>query len=142
MLEKNRATLIIITLGILAFLIRFYLAFLPGFKADVDTWFAWALRLNDFSFNHFYSKGIFTDYTPGYLYILYILGFLRNLLFLQDNVFYLLLKMPAIISEVIIGLFVYHQVKKYTSEKIAILAFSTTAFNPIMSNLKHHGKTR
>lgn len=95
-------------------------------------WFAWAIRLSNFNFAQFYSKDIFTDYTPGYLYILSILGFLRNYLQLPDNLFYFLLKIPAIISELIIGLLIYTEIKKSISQKMAILISSLVLFNPAL----------
>ena len=105
---------------------------LPGFKIDVDDWFAWAIRLGHFDFSHFYSKDIFSDYTPGYLYILSVLGFLKNLLPITDFSFYLLLKIPAIVSELVIGLILYKEFKKKFSEKLALLASAFILLNPAL----------
>src|SRR3990167_7838657 len=54
--------------------IRLTLAFLPGFYIDTNVWYAWALRLNESTFNNFYSPTVWTNYTPGYLYILSFLA--------------------------------------------------------------------
>lgn len=128
-MNSNRIFLILLTLGLT---IRLLLLPVPGFNNDVNDWFAWALRLSHFDFVHFYSKNIFSDYTPGYLYILSLLGFLKNLLTLPDNLFYLLLKIPAIISDLIIGTMMYQEVRKYTSKKIALIAYSVILFNPVI----------
>lgn len=127
-ITKSFILFILILLGLV---IRFLLSPLPGFKIDVDDWFAWAVRLSNFDFAHFYSKDVFTDYTPGYLYILSVLGFLKNVLMLENNFFYIILKLPAILSDLIIGIFVYQEIKKIVSSKIALFAMFLIIFNPV-----------
>lgn len=109
---KDRFLIILIILG---FLIRLILLPLPGFKIDTDAWFAWAIRLNQVGFARFYSDQIWTNYTPGYLYILKFLGFIKITFNLPDNLFYLILKLPSIIAEVILGIFLYQQLGKKAS---------------------------
>lgn len=125
----NKRILFLFFLGLA---IRLLLSFLPAFKIDANTWFAWSTRLNHFDFSQFYSKGVFTDYTPGYLYILALLGFLKDLLHLQNNIFYLLLKIPAIISDLIIALLVYKEVNKNISTKVALFSLCFVLFNPLL----------
>lgn len=125
---KKHFLIILISLGLLT---RLMLIPLPGFKIDIGDWFAWSIRLSHFNFAQFYSKDVFTDYTPGYLYVLSLLGFLKTLLLIPDNIFYLLLKTPAIIADLIIGIIIYKEVQKYVSRKIALLTLSATIFNPV-----------
>lgn len=73
----------------------------------MDAWFAWAIRLNQVGFVNFYSDQIWTNYTPGYLYVLKLLGFFKIILSIPDNVFYLVLKLPTIAAEIILTLFIY-----------------------------------
>lgn len=129
MLKISRKNLFLLVL-LAGIFIRIIIASLPGFQADVNTWFAWAIRLKSFDFSHFYSRNFFSDYTPGYLYILSTLGFLKNLLIIPDTIFFFLLKIPAIISELIIGLFIYKEIKKSISEKWAIFTLIFILFNP------------
>lgn len=126
---KKHFLIILISLGLLT---RLMLIPLPGFKIDIGDWFAWSIRLSHFNFAQFYSKDVFTDYTPGYLYVLSLLGFLKTLLLIPDNIFYLLLKTPAIIADLIIGIIIYKEVQKYVSRKIALLTLSATIFNPVI----------
>ncbi|OGE26698.1 hypothetical protein A3C26_01035 [Candidatus Daviesbacteria bacterium RIFCSPHIGHO2_02_FULL_39_12] len=128
-MNNNRIVSILILLGLA---IRLLFLPLPGFNIDVNDWFAWATRLSHFDFSHFYSKDIFSDYTPGYLYILSVLGFLKNLLRVTDSYFYLLLKIPAIVSELVIGLILYKESKKYVSEKLALLASAFILLTPAL----------
>lgn len=129
MMNNNRILLLFILLGLV---VRLLLIPLPGFNIDINDWYAWAIRLSDFNFSGFYSKEVFTDYTPGYLYVLSLLGFLKNLLRIPEGYFYILLKLPAIISDLIIGIIIYKEVQKYASRKIALLTLSATIFNPVI----------
>lgn len=128
---KRKYSKLILFLILLGLAIRLLLAFVPGFKIDITDWFAWAIRLSDFNFSGFYSKEVFTDYTPGYLYVLSLLGFLKNLLRIPEGYFYILLKLPAIISDLIICAIIYKEVRKY-SKKIAIFSLCAILFNPVI----------
>jgi len=46
----------------------------PGFPSDVATFQAWAERLAELGPWRFYEPGYFSDYPPGYLYVLWLLG--------------------------------------------------------------------
>jgi dolichyl-phosphate-mannose-protein mannosyltransferase len=111
-------------------ILRLFFAFLPGFKTDIDAFFAWSLRLHDLGPSNFYSKDVFTDYTPGYLYVLYLLGFVQKALHLDSNQFQYLLKVPAIIAELIIAILCYQEVfKNKFSSKAALIISSLIFFN-------------
>lgn len=118
---KNHFLLIIIIFGVL---IRLIAVTFPGFKFDMDAWFAWALRLNQVGFSNFYSEEIWTNYTPGFLYILAILGFIKNIFSIPDTIFYYLLKIPSLLSEIIIGIFVYKIISKQSVQWAKIAALS------------------
>lgn len=119
----------LLILFLIGLAVRLLLINLPGFQIDVNAWFAWAIRLNQVGFTNFYSDQIWTNYTPGYLYILGILGFIKNLLHMSDSNFVLLLKFPSIGAEIILGLLVYRQVAK-KSLVWATVAASFILFNP------------
>jgi len=112
MTKIKNADFTLISFILLGFLIRLSFIFLPGFKIDVDTWFAWTMRLNQIGFVNFYSDLVWTNYTPGYLYVLYVLGWIKNLLSLDNQSFYLILKLPAILAEVFLGFIIYKLVAK------------------------------
>lgn len=123
---KNKIFLLLI---ITALSVKLFLAFLPGFKIDVDAWFAWAQRLNQVGFSGFYSDQIWTNYTPGFLYILGFLGFIKNLFQINDPSFYLILKIPSIIAELLLGIIVYQLVAKKSSLWATVAAI-VILFNP------------
>lgn len=124
---KENILLLLLGLGLV---IRLLLAQLPGFKIDIDDWFVWAIRVNEVGYLNFYSNDVFSDYLPGYLYILSFLGFLKNLFLLNNDHFYYLLKLPSITGEIVLALFVYKWLKHKVSNKKALLACSFILFNP------------
>ncbi len=96
----------------------------------MDAWFAWALRLNQVGFSNFYSDQIWTNYTPGFLYVLYFLGALKNLLHLSDPALYLLIKIPSVLAEVLMGILVYIKLSE-KSVKWGTMAILAILLNPV-----------
>ena len=45
-----------------------------GFEADLTSFTAWASNLADEGLYGFYERPFFHDYTPGYLYVLWLVG--------------------------------------------------------------------
>lgn len=127
-MRVDKLFLIILLIGLV---IRLLLAFLPGFYVDTNVWFAWSQRLQ-LGFNHFYSNDVWTNYTPGYLYILGGLGFIRNLFNLSSDTFYYILKLPAILAEITLAFLIFRFMSKYGSLKLARLAAAFIVFNPAL----------
>lgn len=127
-MKKSEQYPLILTL-LIGFLIRLLLTPIQGFKFDVDTWFGWSQRLNEVGFMNFYSDSIWTGYTPGFLYVLYFLGLIKDLFQITDAQFYIFLKLPAILAEIITALLVYWiiPIKYKLWRKIALVFI---LFNP------------
>lgn len=125
-MNKNQRIAFLILLGLI---IRLILISIPGYKFDIDAWFAWAIRLNEVGFSQFYSTEIWTNYTPGFLYILWFLGLIKELLNINNQDFYLILKIPSIIAELFLAFFIYKQIAK-KSLSWATIAASMVLFNP------------
>lgn len=72
--SDRRAQLLIA--GIIAFgvLLRLLVLRSPGFPSDVGTFQAWAERMAEVGPLRFYEPGYFSDYPPGYLYVLWLVG--------------------------------------------------------------------
>lgn len=126
MKSNNRMILFIILLGLA---VRLLLISLPGFKIDVDAWFAWAVRLNEVGFANFYSDQLFTIFAPGYLYVLSLLGYIKSFFNISNELFYLVVKIPNITSEIILAILVYKFLQN-RSLKIAQLSAAAILFNP------------
>src|SRR5437867_4261774 len=81
-------------------ILRLVLALLPGFDIDLGTFRAWSERLADKGPWHFYSPDIFSDYAPGYLYVLWFFGEINKVFHFSHGQFEYLLKLPSIIADV------------------------------------------
>ncbi len=55
---------------------RLALLWLPGHTVDLTAFHGWALRLAETGPRSFYDSGVFVDYLPGYLLVLWPLGLL------------------------------------------------------------------
>ncbi|MBV8373480.1 MAG: phospholipid carrier-dependent glycosyltransferase, partial [Candidatus Eremiobacteraeota bacterium] len=106
-----------------------------GFKTDVQTFEAWALSLAEHGYANFYGATGFADYPPGYLFILGIVGQIWEALFKNsDGGHYVMLKalvkLPAILADLGVGVLVYATVRRFASAGIALGAAALYLFNP------------
>ncbi|MCD7824651.1 MAG: glycosyltransferase family 39 protein [Clostridiaceae bacterium] len=93
-----------------AFLIRIAGALLyKGYEADLNCFISWSDMVYEYGFGEFYKLDAFTDYPPGYMYILYLLGGLRSMLGLGSDslITVLLTKLPAILADMATGYLVF-----------------------------------
>lgn len=129
---KKHSTTIAVTL-LVAFLFRALLACLyKGFLSDTACFSSWATRVFTEGFANFYSPDVFTDYPPGYMYVLYIVGavmsFFRVAYLSVPSL--LLLKLPAILCDIAAGRIIYRIAAKRFSDSRAVLISCLYLFNP------------
>ena len=79
--------------------VRLLAAVLPGFGVDLGTFQFWSTRLADQGPWNFYSEGFFSDWSPGYLYVLWFFGGLDSVFDLNGDQFWYLLKTPSIAAD-------------------------------------------
>lgn len=121
------------TIFLLALLVRLLLApFIPGYPADIGCFKGWADQAAKVGLSQFYSSDMFVDYPPGYILVLYLIGKIRFLFQIDFNspFFLLLIKLPALIADILIGYLLFSTAKK---EKIAfspLLLLGLYLFNP------------
>jgi hypothetical protein len=86
--------------GILLRLIIAYVALPPdaGFAADLNSFRSWASELGTRGPWGFYTRGIFVDYLPGYMWVLWALGS-AGALFTGSTDPGALVKLPAILAD-------------------------------------------
>ena len=116
-----------------AFLLRIILAAVcKGFESDIACFGSWALRAYEGGFGSFYSPDVFTDYPPGYIYILYPIGALLHHLKLNmlSPSGLILLKLPSILSDLGAAYLIYRFASRSFSESTALLLSALYAFNP------------
>jgi len=106
------------------FVVRFLLSFLPSFGFDMGSWLGWASRLSALGFSKFYSDISWTQYTPGYLYWLWLIGKLGWI-----NEF--AIKVPVIVADIAVGVLIWSLVRK-VNQKLALASFFIYTLNPVV----------
>lgn len=102
-----------------------------GYEADITTFSAWAAHAAD-GLTSFYSPGFFADYPPGYIYLLWLVGKLRLVLDMNFDspAFLLLLKLPAILSDIATAGLFFWLGRRHGSARAALMPAALYAFNP------------
>jgi dolichyl-phosphate-mannose-protein mannosyltransferase len=115
--------------------------FLPstGFHNDVAAFEAWTLTLKDNAPWLFYAKTSFADYPPGYFLVLWVLGGIYgalgnlHLISTSDPSYFalrILVKLPALIMDLVDAVLIFAIVRRYASEAVALGAAILFALNP------------
>jgi len=102
---------------------------------DQNTFIAWGRQLSVAGAKGFYNG--WSDYLPGYLYVLWFLSKIELVFPIALTVLY---KIPAILGDLAAGVLVYHIAKK-TAKKYALLAACLVLFNPaVLANSTFWGQ--
>lgn len=127
--EKKKNNIFILLL--LAFFVRLVCTFFySGHSTDMSCFTGWADKVFSGGIGAFYTSEGFNDYPPGYMYVLYVLGAIKHLLSLNFTAYCLLVKLPAIICDIIAGYVVYKIASRKTSEHLSLIISSLYLFNP------------
>jgi predicted membrane-bound dolichyl-phosphate-mannose-protein mannosyltransferase len=133
-----RGILLLLVLGLALRLIIAYLLPGSGFKVDIDSFAYWSSNLASQGPFGFYDRPFFHDYTPGYLYVLWLFGIIGGIIggpitilgstFTQVD----LLKLPAILADLAIAYLAWSMARELgTSERTARLAALLVVLNPV-----------
>ncbi len=76
--DLRRTQVIVAALVVAGVVIRLLVVGSAGFPTDVATFVAWAERLHEVGPGAFYEPGYFSDYPPGFLYVLWAFGALLD----------------------------------------------------------------
>lgn len=103
-----------------------------GYEGDINLFKTWGSLINESGYSKVYDSGIFLDYPPGYLYVLGWLDQLKSLFGLtqESQMYTLIIKLPAIIADVICGYVVYRIGRKLTNNAEALFASAAFLFCP------------
>lgn len=101
-----------------------------GHSTDMDCFWGWSEMISKSGFRTFYESGAFTDYPPGYMYILYALGSFKNIFEITDTVYVILLKMPAVLCDIVTGCIIYKFSKCRFSKQSALILSASYMLNP------------
>ena len=98
-----------------AFIVRIFFAMRSeGHITDLNCFRAWAAALAQDGLSGFYESGMFADYPPAYMYVLYVLGKIGSLLGLSsgEDGYKLLVQIPAVIADLALAYVFYRMAKK------------------------------
>lgn len=120
---------------ILAFVVRVVVSLIfTGHPTDIACFQGWAVALADNGLSSFYTSGMFADYPPGYMYILWFIGEICKLFQISTytSAYILLIKLPAILADLISAYFIYYFAqKKQFPNHISLALMAIFAFNPV-----------
>ncbi|MDP9269450.1 MAG: hypothetical protein M3P14_00470 [Chloroflexota bacterium] len=138
------AGILLLAIIVAGLLLRAFIAgiWLPksGFATDVGDFTSWAIRLAQVGPGAFYVPGLFSDYPPGYLYVLWGLGTIGHMLQPMVGVdpTGALVKIPAIFADAGIAALLFLISRRFlgrwvgdvAGERIGIVAATVYLFNP------------
>ncbi|MHB8178271.1 MAG: glycosyltransferase family 39 protein, partial [Vulcanimicrobiaceae bacterium] len=128
------ATLVLGGLIVAGLLLRLSVIGNPGFKNDVQAFESWAMTLATHPFSTFYAKAGFADYPPGYFYVLAVIGTLWEHLFRSSPANFAILgdlvKLPAILADLLVGWLLYALVRRFADERWALGVAAFYLLNP------------
>lgn len=122
------AVLIALAIGLAIRLILLYLLPGSGFGPDLASFRFWANDLATNGLAGFYQRDFFHDYTPGYLYVLWLVGTVGKALGGIGD----LIKIPPILADLGIAYLVWSMARELgVRDRLAVVAALVVAVNPV-----------
>lgn len=134
-LESDRSAIWLLLLAALMLRALFSVIFV-GHYTDISCFKAWAEMMAEYGPGGFYTTGTFADYPPGYMYVLWLIGWIRRLFSLSYDsaLFIFLLKLPAIIADLVSAWLVYKLARRCKlSRGKCHLLFIVVLFHPVFA---------
>ncbi len=99
-----------------------------GFKVDLASFQYWASNLASEGLSGFYARPFFHDYTPGYLYVLWLVGLVGQ----QAGRIADLIKIPPILADIAIGWLVWSMAREIgVGKRAALIGAAIAVLNPV-----------
>lgn len=118
-----------------AFLLRLYIAInTTGHSTDLNCFTAWSNMTHEYGLSGFYESGLFADYPPGYMYVLWIIGAIANLLGISQTsqAMILFVKLPSIICDLAIAYLAYRFAKNKLGKGSGALMSLLVMLSPML----------
>lgn len=132
--KKSVASSNFILLALIALAVRLILsAFYKGFETDINCFIGWSNVVFEGGIGNFYTSNVFHDYPPGYMYILWVIGAVRSIFNITSYTSFIavaLVKLPAMICDIVMGYLIYKIATEKLSEYKALLCSMLFLFNP------------
>lgn len=134
MSRNKKITFSAIILLLMALIFRIILSkFCRGFYSDINLFLGWAENMFKSGPENLYVIDNSCDYPPGYLYILWMIGGIVEWLKgigADYSLTVLVLKLPAMICDVLTALLIYFIAKERQDERTSLLLMAIYLFNP------------
>lgn len=101
-----------------------------GHPTDMGCFSGWSDKIFNGGLRNFYASDGFHDYPPGYVYVMWLLGALKNGLNLSGGAWQLVLKLPSIIADMVMGWLAYRLASRKFSNGISAVFAAIFVFNP------------
>jgi dolichyl-phosphate-mannose-protein mannosyltransferase len=104
-----------------------------GHSTDIHNFSAWAQQLGNVGIPDFYTSGIWADYPPGYMYILYLCGLLGRLFGVAPGhaLFTFIIKLPALLADIGCAYVVYRMARPRFGQRVSLWLCALFALNPM-----------
>ncbi|MCY9696804.1 glycosyltransferase family 39 protein [Paenibacillus alginolyticus] len=105
---------------------------IQGHPIDFIDFSAWSDHAFSAGLPGFYNDQMFVDYPPGYIYILYVIGAIKQIFSLnyQSAAATILIKLPAIIADLLTSYLIYGLAKKHMNHQVSALFAFLYLLNP------------
>lgn len=130
--KSNWTILIYFFLLILAFAARIVLgASVQGYQVDINCFSAWSIRMADVGPTGFYAADYFCDYPPGYMLLLWPVGWVIHAIgYASSPGIRLIVKAIPILCDIVTAMVLFAYAKKRIPLKAAVFVSLLFALNP------------
>lgn len=101
-----------------------------GHPTDMGCFIGWSDKIFKNGISQFYASDGFHDYPPGYVYVMWVLGALKNGLNLSGGAEQLVIKLPSIIADMVMGWLAYRLASKKFGNDISAVFAAIFLLNP------------
>jgi dolichyl-phosphate-mannose--protein O-mannosyl transferase/Gpi18-like mannosyltransferase len=126
---------ILAAIALVGLLLRLAYITNDGFHNDVQAFMSWSLTAAQQPLSQFYDRAGFADYPPGYLYVLAVIGHIWTAFFQHTDGSYsvlrVLVKLPAILCDLLIGLLLFNLTRRFVSTNWALGIAAFYILNPV-----------
>ncbi len=130
--QMNKMVYLFLLLGI-TFIIKSLLAItMKGHGTDVNCFTSWSSLVYEHGFGNFYEKSSFSDYPPGYMYILYFTAAFRQIFNITADSMtgVYLIKLVPILCDLGAGFLIYKIARKSFSQISSLVLSAVYMLNP------------
>lgn len=105
-----------------------------GYETDIMCFTGWSQNAYKLGLSAFYGGVGFADYPPGYIYVLYLTGFITDIFNIDTSsvLYNFILKLPPMAADVLTAAVIYKFAKTKTSGNKAAALCAIYAFNPLV----------